>query len=437
MSEDQAAPAVANIMLPERVRLGVLRLASDVLGGLSADEIPAPLRAAARFAPARRAQLAAAALAATLETDAAFRARVALAAEAAAGPLSAALRDGSPPAAADPVQVGQLAYLLRPPGWTQLVEQVRRQLESAADQARTAEADRQRQSLQAALDEARQARRTQTQLARTELAEVRAELETVRRQVRDLSGRLRAAEESAGAARSEAVQLRRQANREESAAQADVRRLRLRVAAAEEAVEAGRRSGREARSSDNARLWLLVETMAGAVQGLRRELALTPPEQRPGDAVAGVEGLSSSLPAARGDDPGQLDRLLSLPLLHVVIDGYNVTKSGYGDVPLETQRNRLVSGLGVLAAQTGAEVTCVFDGAGRPPLMPPSPRGVRVLFSEPGQTADDLIRRFVAAEPRGRSIVVVSSDREVADGVRADGAHPVAATALLRRLDRG
>jgi hypothetical protein len=31
----------------------------------------------------------------------------------------------------------------------------------------------------------------------------------------------------------------------------------------------------------------------------------------------------------------------------------------------------------------------------------------------------------------------VSSDREVADGVRRHGAHPVSSAALVRRLDRG
>ena len=47
--------------------------------------------------------------------------------------------------------------------------------------------------------------------------------------------------------------------------------------------------------------------------------------------------------------------------------------------------------------------------------MPPAPRGVRVLFSAPGEIADDVIRRLVAAEPEGRPLMVVSSDKEVAD----------------------
>jgi predicted RNA-binding protein with PIN domain len=121
-----------------------------------------------------------------------------------------------------------------------------------------------------------------------------------------------------------------------------------------------------------------------------------------------------------------------------VVDGYNVTKAGYGTLSLEAQRNRLLAGLSGLAAQTGAEMTAVFDGAVRDsPVATAAPRGVRLLFSAPGQIADDLIRELVRAEPVGRPVVVVSSDREVADSVRAMGARPVGSAALLRRLARG
>jgi predicted RNA-binding protein with PIN domain len=138
------------------------------------------------------------------------------------------------------------------------------------------------------------------------------------------------------------------------------------------------------------------------------------------------------------DDPALLDQLLALPQLHLVVDGYNVTKTGYGTLSLAEQRLRLLGGLAVLAAQTGAEITCVFDGAQlQTPVVLATPRGVRVLFSRPGETADELIRRLVRAEPEGRPVVVVSSDREVADGVRAAGARPVPSTLLLRRLARG
>src|SRR5690606_22701548 len=122
--------------------------------------------------------------------------------------------------------------------------------------------------------------------------------------------------------------------------------------------------------------------------------------------------------AMAADDPARLDQLLALPQVHLIVDGYNVTKLGYGDLDLEQQRNRLASELARLAAQTGAETTLVFDGSDRVPGLPVGSRGVRVLFSRKGHTADELIRRLVRAEPDGRPVVVISSDREVADGVR-------------------
>jgi predicted RNA-binding protein with PIN domain len=136
------------------------------------------------------------------------------------------------------------------------------------------------------------------------------------------------------------------------------------------------------------------------------------------------------------DDAARLDQLLALPRVHLVVDGYNVTKTGYGELSLEQQRVRLIAGLAVLRAQTGAEVTVVFDGAERLPAAPAAPRGVRVIFSAVGEIADEVIRRLVRAEPTGRPVVVVSSDREVADGIRQAGAHPVFAVALVRRLSR-
>jgi predicted RNA-binding protein with PIN domain len=186
---------------------------------------------------------------------------------------------------------------------------------------------------------------------------------------------------------------------------------------------------------------LLLDTLVNAAQGLRRELALPPPASRPADAV-GAESAASPFAgvATRGldqDDPAVLDQLLALPGVHLVVDGYNVTKSGYGGLALEAQRSRLVAGLGALAARTNAEVTCVFDGAQVDARVTQAVRGVRIRFSDPGETADELIRRLVRAEPVGRPVVVVSSDREVAGGVRRAGARSVSAVALLRRLERG
>ncbi|HEY0636052.1 MAG TPA: NYN domain-containing protein, partial [Pseudonocardiaceae bacterium] len=211
---------------------------------------------------------------------------------------------------------------------------------------------------------------------------------------------------------------------------------RRRADRADHDAEVARQSAREARAADEVRLALLVDTLAGTVTGLRRELALgegprTGP--RPADLVRAARPDGSP---GRVEDPAALDRLLALPGVHLVVDGYNVTKTGYGELTLSDQRDRLVGQLGPLAARTRAEVTVVFDGAGVVSVPVAAPRGVRVLFSEPGVLADDVIRAVVAAEPEGRPLVVVTSDRAVADSVRRRGAHPVPSAVLLARFGR-
>ena len=180
-----------------------------------------------------------------------------------------------------------------------------------------------------------------------------------------------------------------------------------------------------------------LDFLAGAVTGLRRELALGDNPRsgpRPADLVRGASRPEGG--PGRVEDPAALDRLLALPSVHLLVDGYNVTKTGYGELTLSDQRDRLIGQLGALAARTGAEVTAVFDGAGVIAVPTAAPRGVRVLFSEPGVLADDVIRAVVAAEPEGRPVVVVTSDRAVAESVRRRGAHPVPSSVLLARLGR-
>jgi predicted RNA-binding protein with PIN domain len=141
--------------------------------------------------------------------------------------------------------------------------------------------------------------------------------------------------------------------------------------------------------------------------------------------------------SAPDDDPALLDELLALPQVHLIVDGYNVTKTAWPNSPLHSQRQRLVTALGALVAQRRIEVTVVFDGAELSgPVRLNSPRGVRVRFSPAGVIADEVIRQLVRAEPPGRPVVVVSSDREVAESIVAMGARALGATSLTVRIAR-
>jgi len=284
--------------------------------------------------------------------------------------------------------------------------------------------------------------RVEAEKLRDELARLRTEAAGLRDQVRVQAKNLREAHARERRATELLATERGRVARASADAEAELRRLRARIADAEVAASGARAVAKEARAVDDARLWLLLETIGGAALGLKRELALEPATKLPADFVADQsadrpgptgEGGARALAA---DDPARLDQLMALPKVHLFVDGYNVTKRGFGDVSLEQQRSRLVSGLGGIAAQSGAEVTVVFDGAEKIVGLPGVPRGVRVLFSRKGETADDLIRQLVRAEPPGRPVVVISSDREVADGVRRHGAYPLSSDTLLRRLAR-
>ncbi|MGJ5762445.1 NYN domain-containing protein [Streptomyces galbus] len=434
------AAEVLDRPLPDGVRRRVVQIVSDGFGGLTLGELPAQLRQYARFAPNRRAKFAGNAMAAALETDPLFRQRIGEKLREAQPELSGALDSGSPPPAADPLDVAAAAYVLRPAGWVKLVtaagEEALRADAERADEESRAELERLREQL----DRSREQTRTETERLRAELEAARKEAEALQRKLRAALSDVKRGEAALRKAQAELEAVRSEGQAQVSAAESETRRLKARLAETEAALEAGRKAAREGRSVEDMRVRLLLDTVLDAAQGLRRELALPPVSVRPAETVDAVEPgrMSPKDIAARAlseHDPAILDQLLALPQAHLVVDGYNVTKTGYPQMPLEKQRLRLLGQLSQLAAQTGAEVTCVFDGAelAAPVLLAP-PRGVRVLFSKPGVTADELIRQLVRAEPPGRPVIVASTDREVADGVARVGARPVASAVLLKRL---
>jgi predicted RNA-binding protein with PIN domain len=437
---DDGTAEVLDRPLPDGVRRRVVQIVSDGFGGLTVAELPAQLRQYARFTPTRRAKFAGNAMAAALETDPLFRQRIGEKLREAQPELAGALDSGSPPPAADPLDVAAAAYVLRPTGWVKLVtaagEEAQRADAERADEENRAELERLREEL----DRAREQTRIDTERLRAELDAARKEADSLHRKLRAAHSDVKRGEAALRKRQGEIEAVRTEAQAQVSAAESETRRLKARLSEAEAALEATRRAAREGRSVEDMRVRLLLDTLLDATQGLRRELALPPVSVRPAETVDAVEPgrMTPKDIAARAlseNDPAILDQLLALPQAHLLVDGYNVTKTGYPQMPLEKQRLRLLGQLSQLAAQTGAEVTCVFDGAelAAPVLLAP-PRGVRVLFSKPGVTADELIRQIVRAEPPGRPVIVASTDREVADGVAKAGARPVASAMLLKRL---
>jgi predicted RNA-binding protein with PIN domain len=422
--------------LPGAVRTRVVALAADVLPDVV--RLPPALRRVAGFAPQRRARLGGSAIAAALEADDEFRERVGTQVAARTSYDAAALSAlGSGDEGIDPAEVAAAAWLVRPEGWEEVLHAVADRLRERPDAVEREAAEVTR--LRDKLAEAEQAVRDLRARNRAQVDEYKAENASLRRKL----GESRAAERAARAALEEQQRAVEEA-RGSAATQAanqdkELRRLRAQLAQLEAEASADRRAARSDRDEASLRARLLLDTVIDAASGLRRELALPSVEGAPGDRVeadlARAGEARAGVPAAASSSPALLERVLGMPRARLIVDGYNVSKTAWPSSPLEAQRIRLLGGLAPLVARLGVETTVVFDAAAATArTVAQAPRGVKVVFSPEGVIADDVIRDLVAAEPPGRVVVVVSSDREVATDVARAGARSHSADALIGLL---
>lgn len=138
----------------------------------------------------------------------------------------------------------------------------------------------------------------------------------------------------------------------------------------------------------------------------------------------------------REDDFGQGKRLL-------VVDGYNVLAAEGGTglrgiKDLDQARERLTDRLGQYQSYFGEDVALVFDAyrtAHQETEVTQS--GVRVFFTDTGETADHRIERLVyELRDHYRQITVATSDFVEQQVTFGGGALRISAGELLRRLQR-
>jgi predicted RNA-binding protein with PIN domain len=195
----------------------------------------------------------------------------------------------------------------------------------------------------------------------------------------------------------------------------------------------------------------LADGLAGLAAALEDRQAGAPPSPLapeptgPAGAEAAVRParrIPVALPGGLLDDSvAAAEHLLRTPDAVLVVDGYNVTMTGWPALGAAEQRRRLVALLSDLAARTCTRVELVFDGAevdrGAVTVPAPARRWVRVRFSPPGVEADDIVLDLVAQLPTGRPVIVVSSDNRVREGARRGGANLLYSRQLLDTLGVG
>jgi predicted RNA-binding protein with PIN domain len=251
-----------------------------------------------------------------------------------------------------------------------------------------------------------EARKIRTEAERAvKAAERRAE--QLAAQVAELTGRVKALEKETAASQKETAAARADAQRE-------IRKARRRADQAERTAKDGRKELNAANAE--------IKKLANAPAAPKR-----PPKKRSTSRAPAPPAKRSPLPAPKGrlaEAPETLQEWLRADRVHLLIDGYNVSKArgGFGDLSLESQRRRLIQEVGKLVRGSGAKATIVFDGSEIAPWTSRRARTpVAVEYSRPHEIADDHLIAKLQELPNF-PVIVVTSDRELQDRAGALGA---------------
>jgi len=278
--------------------------------------------------------------------------------------------------------------------------------------------------------------RDKARRAREELQRIKAEASSAQRRSRadiadrdrkiaDLERRLAAAEASANATARELQELRRSVERSKRKEGRDRGKAATERDKLQGEARAAKREARELRS---------------AVAKLEREVATREARaaRRAPSTARAARAARTPLAVPKGrlaDAPETLEEWLAAPRVHLLVDGYNVTKAkgGFGDLRLESQRERLIDEIGRLARKKAVPATIVFDGADLPPGAGRRSRKrspVAVEYSRPPEVGDDHLVAKLGSMPND-PVVVVTNDRELQGRVRELGGTVATSDQLL------
>jgi len=125
--------------------------------------------------------------------------------------------------------------------------------------------------------------------------------------------------------------------------------------------------------------------------------------------------------------------------VHIIIDGYNLIRqsaelSRLDRRDLQEGREALLDMLAAYKKIKRHQITVVFDGTDDYSLyrQRDQSKGIRVLFSRRGETADTVIKRMADKEKEGA--LVVSSDRDVAEFAASRKAATISSPDFMDKL---
>jgi predicted RNA-binding protein with PIN domain len=261
----------------------------------------------------------------------------------------------------------------------------------------------------------------QVDALRTELDQARAEHEELQHRATRSAQRAHSLEEDLRRARADARELRDRTDHMESRlAERDDRALSDAAAAARQlsvSLDALQRRIREAPDDSN-RPEVLEVTRTRPPAPVKRATPKLPP-------------------GVLADSPQGVEAMLATSDVVLVVDGYNVGHRAWSDSTPADQRERLGIAATALTRRLGCEIVLVFDGDGSGPHAPLRRGGVRVLFSDAGEEADEVVVREVEGRSKRVPIVVASSDAWVREHAANLGAVVVGADTLVSVIKPG
>jgi len=118
--------------------------------------------------------------------------------------------------------------------------------------------------------------------------------------------------------------------------------------------------------------------------------------------------------------------------IHIIIDGYNLIRRSKYLSSLDLQdiqlgREALIDRLSAYKKIKAHRITVVFDGTRAPDLARQRDRqkGISIIFSRSGESADAVIKKMAVAE--NQRALVVSSDLDIVRSASSSGAATISA----------
>jgi predicted RNA-binding protein with PIN domain len=131
-----------------------------------------------------------------------------------------------------------------------------------------------------------------------------------------------------------------------------------------------------------------------------------------------------------------------MALVRILVDGYSLLHAWEGLAPGKPRfsaaaRDELINRLTRYYDACGTPITVVFDGASKDRTLTvfPSTPEVEVIYSRPGQTADQLIERVAHRFASHGELLVVTDDLAEQETVAAAGGISLSCLGFIQTVD--